>query len=1039
MESGCRRRVRPRGSFVRLVAVLVFGWLGLGHPAAPAAQPDDAVAVVPFTNLSRQASDEWIGDGIAETVSSDLRNLGVRVVGDDGSAPGPRPFPGPGDDELLRAGRRLGARWLVAGGYQRVGDRLRITARLVDATTGAVRRTAKIDGSLADLFAAQDRVVAAVADALALPREPGAGGVRRGRAPAAGFATDRVGSVPDRAAFEDPARGGTGSGPFGAGRVRPGNSAARGTGVTGLLDLGGTFEDAAPGNGDGNGIGRGVNGDGAPAQRRTDSMPDPRSGRGGGFAAAPIARKRVTIGRTAQPPNLDGRLDDAVWETATYVDDFVQIAPVEGAPGTEETEVWMAYDRDHLYFAFHVHYTDPGMIRANRADRDEIGGDDRMSVLFDPFLDQQRAYQLSVNGYGVQSDELVNADGSRGASRSRSPQSRSSGGSRGGRSGGSGGGSGLSNSGQFGIRGDRSWDALYETRGRMVEDGWTAEMAIPFKSLRYPALAGEGGRRWGFQITRVIRGKSEAQSWSPISRGVAGQLTQFGVLEGLSDLSQSRNLEILPELTGARLGALDTSSGAFDNHEPFGDLGVSVKYGITPNLTADMTYNPDFSQIESDQPQIETNQRFALFYPEQRPFFLEGQEIFQTATPLTLLHTRTIVDPRFGGKLTGKVGRTTLGVIVADDEAAGRLDDAADARFGTTAQTFVGRARYDLYSESYVGAIMTAREFGHDYNRVGGVDARFRLGRTHRFSFMGVGSETRSTEYGFLRGPAFEADFTRQGRNLSYGAAYGSIDPEFWTETGFLPRWNLRQATANVGYRWWPESTLITWGPTVNYLRLYDHAGVLQDEQIQGMASFQFRHNISVTANVSRDLERFEEVDFRKGGYGFYGVISSRLMSIVGGLNRGDGILYSYDGFTNPLTAGPYQRAILGESTTGNFLISGRPSSRWRSDLTGIFSRLVDPTSAFEVVDVKIFRTRTTYQFTDRLLLRYILEHNTFGKTLGNNLLMTYRINAGTVAFLGYDDRYRQGRRIDEILFPTAALQRTNRAVFGKLSYLFRY
>ena len=992
MEPAHRRRARP----VRLSAVFLLGSLGLGLPAPLAAQPGDAVVVAPFANLSRQAADAWIGAGIAETVSSDLRNLGARVVGDYVSAADVRQGRVPHEDEVLDAGRRLGARWLVAGGYQRVGDLLRITARVVDVITGEVRRSTRIDGSLADLFDAQDRIVAALADALVPDPAPAA-------------------DVAGRRPWSDSAAPGRG-----------------GTGVTGFLDLGEETADAVPGNGNGDG-----NGNGSAGPRAT-GMPDPRRGRGGGFAAAPIARRRVTIGPTAQPPNLDGRLDDAVWETATYVNDFVQIAPVEGAPGTEETEVWMAYDRDNLYFGFHVHYTDPGMIRANRADRDEIGGDDRMSVLFDPFLDQQRAYQLSVNGYGVQSDELVNADGSRGASRSRSPQqSRSSGGGRGGRSGG--GGSGLSNSGQFGIRGDRSWDALYETRGRMVEDGWTAEMAIPFKSLRYPALAGEGGRRWGFQITRVIRGKSEAQSWSPISRGVAGQLTQFGVLEGLSDLSQSRNLEILPELTGARLGALDTSNGAFDNQDPFGDLGVSVKYGITPNLTADMAYNPDFSQIESDQPQIETNQRFALFYPEQRPFFLEGQEIFQTATPLTLLHTRTIVDPRFGGKLTGKVGRTTLGVIVADDEAAGRLDDSADPRFGTTAQTFVGRARYDLYSESYVGAIMTAREFGHDYNRVGGVDARFRLGRTHRFSFMGVGSETQSEEYGFLRGPAFEADFTRQGRNLSYGAAYGSIDPEFWTETGFLPRWNLRQATANVGYRWWPESTLITWGPTVNYLRLYDHAGVLQDEQIQGMASFQFRHNISVTANVNRDLERFEEVDFAKSGYGAYGVISSRLVSIVGGLNRGDGILYSYDGFTNPLTASPYQRAILGESTTGNFLISGRPSSRWRSDLTGIFSRLVDPTATAEVVDVKIFRTRTTYQFTDRLLLRYILEHNTFGRTLGNNLLMTYRINAGTVAFLGYDDRYRQGRRIDELLFPTAAFQRTNRAVFGKLSYLFRY
>ena len=920
-------------------------------------------------------------------MSSDLRNLGVPVVGDHGVS-------GVSDaEEAIDVGRLLGARWLVSGGYQRVGDLLRITARLVEVTSGEVRRSTRIDGSIADLFDVQDRIAAALADAFAPSRTPVADGARRGPSPG-------------------------------------------GTGVTGTLDLEGAFEDAIPGNGDGNGPGGGMNA--GARQRQGTAVPDPRRGRGGGFAAAPFARRSVTIGRTALPPNLDGVLDDAVWETATHVDDFVQVAPVEGAPGTEATDVWMAYDRDNLYFAFHVHYSDPRIIRANRADRDEIRGDDRMSVLFDPFLDQQRAYQFSVNGYGVQGDELVNADGSRGASRSRSPMSRSSGGNRGGRSG-DGGGSGLSNSGQFGIRGDDSWNALFETRGRMVDDGWTAEMAIPFKSLRYPASAGEGGRRWGFQITRVIRGKSEAQSWSPISRGVAGQLTQFGVVEGLADLSRSRNLEILPELTGAGLGSLDTASGAFDNHDPFGDLGVSVNYGITPNLTADMTYNPDFSQIESDQPQIETNQRFALFYPEQRPFFLEGQEIFQTATPLTLLHTRTIVDPRFGGKLTGKVGRTTLGVIVADDEAPGRLDDTGDPHFGTTAQTFVGRARYDLYSESYVGAIMTAREFGQDYNRVGGVDGRFRLGRTHRFSFMGVGSETRSEEYGFLQGPAFEADFTRQGRNLSYGAAYGSIDPEFWTEAGFLPRWNLRQTTANVGYRWWPESMLLTWGPTVNHLRLYDHAGVLQDEQIQGMASFSFRRNISLTGNVSRDLERFEEVDFQKTGYGFSGVISSRRLSLVGGLNRGQGILYSYDGFTNPLAASPYQRAILGQSTTGNFLISGRPSSRLRADLTGIFSQLVDPTATAEVIDVKIFRTRTTYQFTDRLLLRYILEHNTFGKTVGNNLLMTYRINAGTVAFLGYDDRYRQGRRIDEILFPTAALQRTNRAVFGKLSYLFRY
>ena len=560
MESGFPSRARECS--VPLVAVLALGWLGLGLPAAPAAQQSDAVLVVPFANLSRQAADAWIGAGIAETVSSDLRNLGVPVVAEDASARDTRRVRAPGDGELRRAGRRLGARWLVAGGYQRVGDRLRITVRLVDVATGEVRDGTRVDGSLAGLFDAQDRIVAALADTLVAARPLAADAAVAGSFPESAAAPAE--SVPGRVELPNPVRGGGGPGPFGAARPGDANASAGGTGVTGMLALEDAVEDAVPGNGNGSGAGAG-NGDGSGARQRATGTSSPGRRLGGGFAAAPIARKRVTVGPAAQPPNLDGLLDDAVWETATYIDDFVQIAPVEGAPGTEETEVWMAYDRDNLYFAFHAHYTDPGMIRANRADRDEIGGDDRMSVLFDPFLDQQRAYQFSVNAYGVQSDELVNADGSRGASRSRSPQSRSSGGSRGGRSGGSGGGSGLSNSGQFGIRGDRSWNALYETRGRMVEDGWTAEMAIPFKSLRYPAVAGEGGRRWGFQITRVIRGKSEAQSWSAISRGVAGQLTQFGVLEGLSDLSRSRNLEILPELTGARLGALDTSSGAFDN------------------------------------------------------------------------------------------------------------------------------------------------------------------------------------------------------------------------------------------------------------------------------------------------------------------------------------------------------------------------------------------------------------------------------------------------------------------------------------------
>ncbi len=993
MQDG-RRRLSGTVCGARRIGAVVCVSAGLvAGAAAPAwAQTPGTVAVAPFTNLSQDPKDEWIGTGITETVVAALWDAGISVVGNarlqDALQTG-TVAASSGDGALVAAGRTLGARWFVAGGYQVLADSIRITARVVDVTSGTVRRTARVDAPLADLFRAQDELAGVIDEAL-----NAVGDAVRRTETGAPPARPRAGSP---IAFEENiAEGG-------------------GNGVTGVLEL-----PEAPREPDGSTGQRA-------SQQGMRREPQSRGGLAGGFAAAPSVQREATIGFAAQVPRIDGRLDDAVWETATHITEFVQVAPVEGAPATEATEVWMAFDGDNLYFAFYAHYADPGIMRTNWADRDDIRADDRMSVLFDPFLDQQRAYQFEVNGYGVQSDSLVSADGRGGASRGGGSMSRSSSRSSGGSSQRGGSGSGLSNSGQFGIRGDDSWNVLFATSGRVVDDGWTAEMAIPFKSLRYPQRAAAETHRWGFQIIRIIRGKSEAQAWSPISRGVAGQLTQFGVLDGLRELSRSRNLEILPELTGARLGSLDTDSGAFNDHDPLGDVGFSVKYGVTTNLTADFTYNPDFSQIESDQPQIETNQRFALFYPEQRPFFLEGQEIFRTATTLNLLHTRTIVDPRFGGKLTGKVGNMTLGVVIADDEAAGRLDDASDPRYGATAQTVVGRARYDLYSESYLGAIMTSRQFGDDHNVVGGVDGRFRLGRTHRFSFLAVNSATRDPEFGETSAPAFEADFTRQGRNFGYSASYSDIDPDFWTQTGFLPRVNLRQASTTVNYRWWPESTLITWGPSFTYLRLFDHSGVLQDEQIQGTASFAFQRNISVTATTARNLERFGGIDFRRRGTAIFGVMSGRVLTFTGGYAVGDGVFYD--------ETSPYR----GRLTVANFMIQARPTPRWRMRLDSIYNGFFDPIAREDVYQVQIYRLRSTYQFTRRLLVRYIAEHNTLAGTLGNNVLFTYRINAGTVVFMGYDDRYRQGRLLDEVRFPYDRFERTNRAVFGKVSYLFRY
>ena len=1117
----------------------------------------ESVAVVPFTNISRNEGDEWLGHGIAETVAADLESRDAftvvaleRVAAAMGGRAANR------DDTLAAAlGRELGSRWVVAGGYQRIGDRLRITARLVDTLNGTLAATARVDGAFADIFDLQDRIAgeltrsagarAALGAAPALP--PGGGGPAPfgdgradlgraarggGRAPIGpasegdvGFGSaaggGRPGSFGEGAGGFGPAAGGGRPGSFGegaggfgsaAGGGRPGSfgegaggfGPAAGGGRPGSFDDGaGGFDferairagltgraegfdpgagEAAPAAGTGNGevsggiilppsgsAGRAApdgfsrRGPETPAARAPLAGPTagaaarlgagaPRPGgpaaAGSAAGLAPAAslgilagRPNVTAARTAQPPLIDGNLDDAIWQRATRITEFVQQSPLEGQPATEDTEVYIAYDDEHLYFGLYAHYSQPSMMRANRVDRDQaFFGDDLISVYFDTFLDQQRAYVFSVNGYGVQNDSILEARGG-------------GGGGRGGPGGGGGrGGGGFGRGGFSGVRwGDRSWDALYETGGNVVDDGWTAEMAIPFKSLRYPS---NPTHRWGFQIARRIRGKDETVVWSPMSRDVSGLLPQMGVLDGLSDLSTSRNLEILPTATAIRVDTLDRSAGGLSQEQqPEG--GVNLKYGVTSNLTLDVTYNPDFSQIESDRPQIEVNQRFPLFYPEMRPFFLEGQEIFNMPGPVNFVHTRTIVDPRYGGKLTGKVGNTTLGVLVANDEAPGNLGDAyrdSDFRYGKTADVVIGRVRYDLYAESHIGAIVTDREFLGGYSRLGGLDGNFRLSDATSIGFRAITSQNRDCgswggegcldAFDDTAGNMFDVGLRSNGRNLTYFVAGYTIDPEFDTAVGFVRRRDIKAGIGNVGYRWWPESWLINWGPSFSYNRNWSFENVLEDEMANAGVNFSFAKNIRVNAGYSRDMERFGGINFDKEYYSLGGNVSTLREFTVGGFfSYGDQVRYD---LANPANS------FLGTGGRGGVFMSIRPFSRLQSQININTSNLIDPFSDTEIFDVKIYRALTTFQFTDRLLLRNILEYNTFQRTMGANVLFTYRINSGTVFFIGYDDRYQQGDLIFDStnsqyaylgnpVFYTTDLMRTNRAFFTKISYLFRY
>ena len=406
-------------------------------PVALWAQPDpgdvgvetSAVAIFPFANVSGNAADDWVGVGITETVTGDLQRLGqLRVIsGDLARDAGRDPVASStpiSDAQATRVASQLDARWVIVGSVQRVGQQLRVIARLIDVATGDVEHAVRLDGRMDELFDLQDRVVPALAERIPLLSSR---------------------SVPTQTA-----------------RLEERNT-------QGLIlpEAGVTTS-------------RGI------------ELGDPESSPVPGALGILAGRPTVRPARTPNPPDIDGRLDDEVWQTATRLTEFVQQQPRDGAPATEDTEVYIAYDNDHIYFGFYVHYADPSIMRANRVDRDQAFQDDLVSVFFDPFLDQQRAYVFDVNGYGVQGDGIINAGGSGGG-----------GPGRGGRRGRGGGGGGS----QTGVpQADRSWDALFDSGAQIVDDGYTAEMAIPFKSLRYPRRSDGAPHRWGFQIVREIKG-----------------------------------------------------------------------------------------------------------------------------------------------------------------------------------------------------------------------------------------------------------------------------------------------------------------------------------------------------------------------------------------------------------------------------------------------------------------------------------------------------------------------------------------------------
>ena len=739
------------------------------------------------------------------------------------------------------------------------------------------------------------------------------------------------------------------------------------------------------------------------------------------FAASPAIR-------------IDGRIDADEWADAAVLRGFTQYDPLEGVEASEETEVRVLVSDDAIYFGITAHDRSGG-IRATLSERDGFGrSDDYVRVILDTFDDQRRAYVFTVNPYGVQGDGVWVEGGG----------------------------------GRRGDPIDWSPDFLWESDGTVSAEAYEVELRIPLKSLRFPEADVQD---WGLQVVRQIQRTGYSQSWAPLTSEQANRLAQAGRLTGLRDLERGMFLEINPVVTGTVQGAWDSDLSRLTRDPSTGDFGLNVSYGITSNLTLDGTYNPDFSQVEADAGQIAVNERFALFFPEKRPFFLEGADIF--SMPKQLVYTRSIVNPIGAAKVSGKVGGFSMAYLGAVDESSGDLGDPV---------VNLVRVKRDVGGSSTVGLVYTDRTTSGDvFNRVVGTDARLVLGGRYTLTLLAAGSADRRSGADTDWGSLVSASFNRASRNFSLSASFEDVADDFRAGSGFIRRVGSTQLQARTGYTFRGDrgAFLERWSPSVEIQSYWARddfwaGGGPEEWEAQLTLSGSLRNNIGGFLSYQRTTfdfapDRYEGLylqsdggepeAFRPGQENFSGLDAVRLRSWIGAWERVRGSLGASWSETPLFTSG--LAADLGESWSGDLGLTVYATGQLSTEVGARHVRIYRKRDGSRYSSATIPRLSGRYQASRSLFVRAIGEYSSqergdlLDPDTGSPILacsssctpragsdrhdfrleglVGYEPSPGTVFYLGYT---RQMRDTGAFRFRDV----TSRAdgLFVKLSYRFR-
>lgn len=724
-------------------------------------------------------------------------------------------------------------------------------------------------------------------------------------------------------------------------------------------------------------------------------------------AAAPSrATGDERVFRALQTPDamrIDGRLDEPAWLMAEEIPLPFEIEPGENVPATVSTSCRVLFETRRLVVGCVADDPEPDTIRARFTDRDGAFDDDFVGIRVDPFLDRRRAFEFYVNPLGVQMD-LFRDD--------------------------------LGND-RFGENEDESWDAIWDSAGTITASGYAVEIAIPFSSLRFPRTLAE--QRWGVSFARVRPRRDRAVFASELSdRNRSCTVCQYSTLEGLAGISPGRNLELDPTLTVQRADRRASLDGPLEAGATEVEGGLTLGWGVTPDVVLNAAANPDFSQVEADALELDVNRQFAIFFPERRPFFLEGADLL--ATPFQVVFTRNVADPDWGLKATGKLGASAFAAFVAGDARTSLLipgsRDSDLIEIPGDSRDAAARYRHDVGAGSALGVVATSRR-GEGYaNDVAGIDGLMRWGTADAFRFQLLGSRTRDPGAPEVRAETSEdhallAAWNHDSRNWRLSAQYQDVGRDFRADLGFMPQVDYRYGKLLAERTFWapPEARWLSFRLGVDSARTEDQAGEPIERLDELWIILRGRRELELFVQAADRERTFRGLTFEETYVeGHAGLRPSRSLELELHWNVGDTV--DLGGLR------PARQVLLAPA------IAWSPGRHLRATLEHQVQRLnVD---AGRLFTARLTELRTVWQFDIRSFARVILQHRDLARDpalhataverrerrLFSQLLYAYRLNSQTVVYAGYSDT-----RLDRTAIDSLQLDRT---FFAKLGYAWR-